>query len=136
MRRVLGETVYNLTHVRARRELPQSLFLVLKIQILIGPIVPEKSVQWHLSPLSLTILLPMHELGARLLRKAIGAGRTLPAHLRPEHVIPTVFGAINFPYLDAETIERAYGVDVHSDAYIRRQARLVAKILRALLESA
>ncbi len=83
-----------------------------------------------------TYLMPMHELGARLLRKAIGAGRTLPAHLRPEHVIPTVFGAINFPYLDAETIERAYGVDVHSDAYIRRQARLVAKILRALLESA
>jgi TetR/AcrR family transcriptional regulator len=82
-----------------------------------------------------TYLLPMHELGARLLRKAVGRGRRLPACLRPEHLIPTVFGAINFPYLDAETIERAYGVDVHSEAYIRRQARLVATILGALLES-
>jgi len=86
--------------------------------------------------LTSTYLLPMHELGARLLRKAIGAGRTLPAHLRPEHLIPTVFGAINFPYLDAETIERAHGVDVHSEAYIRRQVRLVATILRALGERA
>ncbi|MEM1401910.1 MAG: TetR/AcrR family transcriptional regulator [Pseudomonadota bacterium] len=46
---------------------------------------------------------------------------------------PSIFGAINFPYIDAEVVQEAHGADVFSESYIQRHSQFIAKLLRASL---
>lgn len=47
------------------------------------------------------------------------------------HIVPALHAAINFPFLDADTIRKAYGTDVFSDAYIEEHSRYIAMLIRA-----
>jgi hypothetical protein len=48
-----------------------------------------------------------------------------------EHLVPIVLGVMNFAFLDASIIRKAYGADVNDTAYVERHGEL----LFALLES-
>lgn len=47
------------------------------------------------------------------------------------HVIPSVFGAMVFPFIDSDVLLEAYGVDVFSRDYIERQAEFIKDLLKA-----
>ncbi|MEM8491992.1 MAG: TetR/AcrR family transcriptional regulator [Pseudomonadota bacterium] len=49
-------------------------------------------------------------------------------------VTPSLFGAINFPYIDADVVRDAHGVDVFSNEYIQEHARFIAMLMRASLD--
>lgn len=50
-----------------------------------------------------------------------------------EHLVPMVLGIMNFPFLDAQIIGDAYGVDVFSPQYVERHSDLLFQVLCALL---
>jgi TetR/AcrR family transcriptional regulator len=50
-----------------------------------------------------------------------------------EHIVPIVLGVMNFAFMEAEVIRKAYGVDVYSDVYIERHGDLLFQFIRGLL---
>jgi hypothetical protein len=48
---------------------------------------------------------------------------------KAEHVVPTVLGVMNFPFLESGVIQRAYGKDVYSPTYLQRQGEVLHKVL-------
>ncbi|MEM9262232.1 MAG: TetR/AcrR family transcriptional regulator [Pseudomonadota bacterium] len=52
------------------------------------------------------------------------------------HVVPTLFGAVNFPYISSEIVSEVHNVDVSSDVYVEEQARYISLLIRALIEDA
>ena len=48
---------------------------------------------------------------------------------KAEHLVPTVLGVMNFPFLESNVIQRAYGKDVYSPAYLKRQSEVLHKVL-------
>ena len=50
-----------------------------------------------------------------------------------EHIVPMVLGTMNFPFMDAEVIREAYGVDVYSKRYVDQHSELLFKIMSVLL---
>ena len=48
---------------------------------------------------------------------------------KAEHVVPTVLGVMNFPFLESHVIQRAYGKDVYSPTYLKRQGEVLHKVL-------
>lgn len=76
-------------------------------------------------------LLPGYQQARRVL------GGILPpageqAAFGPEHLVPLILGAMNFPFLEAGIIRQAYGVDVQEPAYIERHGALLYRLLTAL----
>lgn len=50
------------------------------------------------------------------------------------HMLPSIFGAIAFPFLDADIVEVTYERDVFSEEYIAEQSAFVAMLLRASIQ--
>jgi AcrR family transcriptional regulator len=48
---------------------------------------------------------------------------------KAEHLVPTVLGVMNFPFLESDVIQRAYGKDVYSPSYLKRQGEVLHKVL-------
>jgi AcrR family transcriptional regulator len=74
-------------------------------------------------------LLPSYALCQGLIDKVskdlkLGAGKP-----KAEHLVPTVLGVMNFPFLESDVIQRAYGKDVFSPTYIKRQSEVLHKVL-------
>lgn len=86
---------------------------------------PGERAEWLLA----TYLVPMYEMARRL----IGMANALPGSglrpVAPEHFVPAVLGLMNFIFLDAEVIARAYGIDVHDPAVVARHGEFVAALL-------
>jgi AcrR family transcriptional regulator len=77
------------------------------------------------------LLTPGYATGKALLQGlAHLAGTREPA---VEHLVPLILGAMNFPFMDAEIIRDAYGVDVYSKDYVERHGELLFLVLRTLL---
>ncbi|MEM7291545.1 MAG: hypothetical protein AAF412_14430, partial [Pseudomonadota bacterium] len=50
------------------------------------------------------------------------------------HFIPSLFGAIVFPFVDADVMSDAHGIDVFTKKYVLAQAELIKVLLKACLE--
>ena len=50
-----------------------------------------------------------------------------------EHIVPITLGVMNFAFMEAEVIRKAYGVDVYADDYIERHGDLLFQILNGFL---
>jgi len=50
-----------------------------------------------------------------------------------EHLVPIILGIMNFPFMVAEIIRDAYGVDVYSKDYVERHGELLFQVLCPLL---
>lgn len=77
-------------------------------------------------------LLPGYRLAAAILagyRAASGVSRPGPG---PELVIPMLLGAMNFPALEADVVQAAFGTDVRDPGYVERHAQALARLLEAL----
>lgn len=81
-----------------------------------------------------TYLLPLHEITTALISSISGSDNFEENRSIASHLTPSIFGAINFPYIDADVLSDAYDVDVFSDAYIAKQAALIAMLIRACIE--
>lgn len=84
--------------------------------------------QW----LSETYLIPLHKIMLAVLN-TISASET-DQRIFASHVIPSIFGAINFSFIDADVVSKAYAVDVFDEAYVNEQADFIAMLLRACIE--
>ncbi len=77
------------------------------------------------------LLAPGYAMGKTLLEGlAHLAGTREPA---VEHLVPMVLGIMNFPFMDAEIIRDAYGVDVYSKDYVEHHGELLFQVLCPLL---
>ena len=77
------------------------------------------------------LLAPGYAMGKTLLEGlARLAGSREPA---VEHLAPMILGIMNFPFMDAEIIRDAYGVDVYSQDYVERHGELLFQVLCPLL---
>ena len=80
------------------------------------------------------LLLPGYAVAKMLLDGFAGSVASPKTSLLPvEHIVPMVLGIMNFPFMDAEVIRGAYGVDVYAKVYVERHGELLFKILSALL---
>ena len=77
------------------------------------------------------LLAPGYAMGKLLLEGlARNTGRYPPA---VEHLVPVILGVMNFPFMDAQIIRDAYGVDVYSQDYVERHGEILFQVLRSLL---
>lgn len=82
-----------------------------------------------------TYLYPMHQLVTSILG-ALSSNDDPEANRRAaSRLIPSLVGAINFPYLDADVISGAYKADVFSDEYVHEHAAFIAMLMRACIEN-
>jgi AcrR family transcriptional regulator len=78
-------------------------------------------------------LVPGYLLGKSLLDGVSNGGSSPAKPLPAEHVVPIILGVMNFAFLDAEVIRKAYGVDVHSVAYVERHGEFLYHLIRPVL---
>ncbi len=78
-------------------------------------------------------LLPSYAVAKNLLHGIALMQNPVAQPLPVEHIVPIVLGVMNFAFLDAEVIRKAYGVDVYSADYIERQGDLLFQIMSGLL---
>ena len=74
-------------------------------------------------------LLPGYQLSKGIidgLSQQLPLGDKAPA---AEHLVPIVLGVMNFAFLDAPVIRKAYGADVYDPAYIERHGELLFAML-------
>ena len=79
-------------------------------------------------------LLPSYAMGQAIidrLSKELKLGSAKP---KAEHLLPVMLGVMNFPFLEAEVIRRAYGKDVYSKTYIKRQGKVLFKVLETFFK--
>ena len=79
-------------------------------------------------------LLPSYGLSQSLMTKLTQEIHPGGKALRAEHLVPTVLGVMNFPFLEAGLIAQAYGKDVYSKPYLARQSEILYRVFLALLE--
>ena len=75
-------------------------------------------------------LLPSYAMGQTIIdriSKELKLGSTKP---RAEHLLPVMLGVMNFPFLEAEIIRRAYGKDVYSKTYVKRHGKVMFNVLK------
>lgn len=78
-------------------------------------------------------LLPSYGVAKNLLN-GIALMRNPKATALPiEHIVPITLGVMNFAFMEAEVIRKAYGVDVYADDYIERHGDLLFQILNGFL---
>jgi len=77
-------------------------------------------------------LLPAYALSNAILETLARQLQAPAPAPRAQHLIPIVVGAMNFPFLDAEVIRKAFGVDVYSEAYLERHGELLSRVLESL----
>lgn len=76
-----------------------------------------------------TYLTPMYALAGAVVDQISRDQAPGQPPLRPEHFLPAVFGALNFAFVDAPALRAAFGVDVHSDAFIERHGEFLGRLL-------
>jgi len=77
------------------------------------------------------LLAPGYAIGKTLIE---GLARLAGQREPPvEHLTPLVLGIMNFPFMDAQVIRDAYGVDVYSPDYVERHGEMLFQVLRGLL---
>lgn len=74
-------------------------------------------------------LLPSYALCQMLIDKVSKDLKLGAQKPKAEHLVPTVLGVMNFPFLESNVIQRAYGKDVYSPAYLKRQSEVLHKVL-------
>jgi AcrR family transcriptional regulator len=74
-------------------------------------------------------LLPSYALCQTLIDKVSKDLKLGTRKPKAEHLVPTVLGVMNFPFLESNVIQRAYGKDVYSPAYLKRQSEVLHKVL-------
>lgn len=79
-----------------------------------------------------TYLVPLHRIMLAVLN-TISASEA-DQRTFASHVIPSIFGAINFAFIDADVVAEAYEVDVFDEAYVNEQADFIAMLLRACID--
>jgi AcrR family transcriptional regulator len=79
-------------------------------------------------------LLPLYEIGGGLIAGFIKGPAIKGVNNPAQHLIPIIFGAVNFAFLDAEFIQRAYGADVFSKSYLDQHAELLARLFIPLIK--
>jgi len=78
-------------------------------------------------------LLPSYAVAKNLLNGIALMQNPAAPPLPVEHIVPMVLGLMNFAFMEAEVIRKAYGVDVYSDAYIERHGELLFHLLSGLI---
>ena len=78
-------------------------------------------------------LLPSYAVAKSLLNGIAMMQSPTMAPLPVEHIVPIVLGVMNFAFMEAEVIRKAYGVDVYSDDYIDRHGELLFQLIRSFL---
>lgn len=61
-------------------------------------------------------------------------GRNGDANSFASHLIPSIFGAVVFPFVDADVTSEAHNVDVFSEQYVLAHAEFIKMLLLACLE--
>ena len=79
-------------------------------------------------------LLPGYQL-ARSVMTGMQPASESSVQIGSEHLVPMILGVMNFPFLDSDVIDQAYGVDVYNEVYIGRHAELLYRILSTLVGS-
>ena len=74
-------------------------------------------------------LLPSYAMSQALIDKVSKDLKLGARKPKAEHLLPTVLGVMNFPFLEAGIIQRAFGQDVYSAKYIQRQGDILHKVL-------
>jgi TetR/AcrR family transcriptional regulator len=77
-------------------------------------------------------LLPGYQLSKGIidgLSQQLQLGDKAPA---AEHLVPIVLGVMNFAFLDASIIRKAYGADVNDTAYVERHGELLFTLLESV----
>ena len=74
-------------------------------------------------------LLPSYALYQMLIDKVSKDLKLGAQKPKAEHLVPTVLGVMNFPFLESNVIQRAYGKNVYSSAYLKRQSDVLHKVL-------
>ena len=74
-------------------------------------------------------LLPSYALCQTLIDKVSKDWKLGAQKPKAEHLVPTVLGVMNFPFLESNVIQRAYGKNVYSPAYLKRQSEVLHKVL-------
>jgi len=77
-------------------------------------------------------LLPGYQLSKGIidgLSQQLHLGDKAPA---AEHLVPIVLGVMNFAFLDASIIRKAYGADVNDTAYVERHGELLFAVLESV----
>ena len=78
-------------------------------------------------------LRPSYDVAKHLLNGIARMHNPAAPSLPIEHIVPIVLGVMNFAFMDAEVIHKAYGVDVYSDAYIERHGDALFHIMSGFL---
>ncbi|MEM7098858.1 MAG: TetR/AcrR family transcriptional regulator [Pseudomonadota bacterium] len=78
-------------------------------------------------------LVPQQKMLVPIIESMYSPQKRVPENLAA-HLIPTIFGAINFPFIDQDVIAAAHEVDVFSEEYIGQQVELISALLRACLD--
>ena len=66
-------------------------------------------------------LLPVHVFAASLVESMMSKSSLKELNSIQANLIPVIFGALNFPFIDSDTISEVYAVDVYSKKYIQEQ---------------
>lgn len=78
-------------------------------------------------------LLPSYGVAKNLLNGIALMQNPKATALPIEHIVPITLGVMNFAFMEAEVIRKAYGVDVYADDYIERHGDLLFQILNGFL---
>ena len=75
-------------------------------------------------------LVPSYAIGQTIINRISKELKLGSAQPRAEHLLPVMLGVMNFPFLEAEIIQRAYGKDVYSKTYVKRHGKVMFNVLK------
>lgn len=79
-----------------------------------------------------TYLVPMHRIMTQVL--SVVSPNSPDIRATASHMVPALFGAANFAFIDSDVLKKAYRVDVFSEAYVKQQTQLIILLMRACLQ--
>ena len=78
-------------------------------------------------------LLPVHNFATSLIESMMSKSSQKKINITQANLIPVIFGALNFPFIDSDTISDVYSVDVYSKKYIQEHTNIIFKLIKTLL---
>ena len=78
-------------------------------------------------------LLPVHVFAASLVESMMSKSSLKELNSIQANLIPVIFGALNFPFIDSDTISEVYAVNVYSKKYIQEHSNIISKLIKTLL---
>tara|TARA_B100000073_G_scaffold109982_1_gene88712 strand:+ start:684 stop:1340 length:657 start_codon:yes stop_codon:yes gene_type:complete len=78
-------------------------------------------------------LLPVHVFAASLVESMMSKSSLKELNSIQANLIPVIFGALNFPFIDSDTISEVYAIDVYSKKYIQEHSNIISKLIKTLL---